>query len=90
MRLVDRVAVVTGGGSGIGKAICEVYAQEGAKVVINDLELATAEATRKGLSGSGHLAEATEIATTALYLASDDSSYVTGQWISPNGGIHIQ
>lgn len=27
-----------------------------------------------------------EVATTALFLASDDSSYFTGQWLSPNGG----
>ena len=28
-----------------------------------------------------------EVATTALFLASDDSSYFTGQWLSPNGGV---
>ena len=30
-----------------------------------------------------------EVATTALFLASEDSSYFTGQWLSPNGGFFI-
>jgi 3-oxoacyl-[acyl-carrier protein] reductase len=30
-----------------------------------------------------------EVATTALFLASDDSTYFTGQWLSPNGGLFI-
>jgi NAD(P)-dependent dehydrogenase (short-subunit alcohol dehydrogenase family) len=30
-----------------------------------------------------------EIAATALYLASDESSFTTGQWLSPNGGLVI-
>jgi len=30
---------------------------------------------------------AEEIAATALHLASDESSFTTGQWISPNGGL---
>jgi 3-oxoacyl-[acyl-carrier protein] reductase len=37
----------------------------------------------------GRIGTAEEIAETALYLASDDSAFVTGQSISPNGGIHI-
>ena len=28
-----------------------------------------------------------DIANAAVYLASDDSSFVTGQWLSPNGGL---
>jgi NAD(P)-dependent dehydrogenase (short-subunit alcohol dehydrogenase family) len=37
----------------------------------------------------GRLGEPREIAAVALYLAGDDSSYTTGQVISPNGGYHI-
>jgi len=42
-------------------------------------------ATPLGRKGEPH-----EIATTALFLASDDSSFITGQWISPNGGLVMQ
>jgi len=30
-----------------------------------------------------------EVAATALFLASDDSSFFTGQWLPPNGGLFI-
>src|SRR3989442_7400638 len=47
MRLSNKVALVTGGGSGIGKASCLLFAREGARVVVVDLKKDTAEATAR-------------------------------------------
>ena len=38
MKLADKIAIVTGGGSGIGTAISRLFAQEGATVVVSDID----------------------------------------------------
>uniref|UniRef100_A0A1I7Z2C7 Estradiol 17-beta-dehydrogenase 8-like n=1 Tax=Steinernema glaseri TaxID=37863 RepID=A0A1I7Z2C7_9BILA len=43
--LTGKLGVVTGGGSGIGRAICERLAQQGARLVVVDLKKETAEST---------------------------------------------
>ena len=44
MNLKDKVVVVTGGANGIGAALCRRFAQEGARVVVADLEVEKAQA----------------------------------------------
>jgi 3-hydroxybutyrate dehydrogenase len=53
MQLKDKVAFVTGSASGIGKEIALVYANEGAKVVIADLNKEAADATAAELKAGG-------------------------------------
>jgi acetoin reductase-like protein len=52
MKLEGKVAIVTGSGSGMGKAIAQAYAREGAKVVVADLNLDAAQAVGDEIAGS--------------------------------------
>jgi NAD(P)-dependent dehydrogenase (short-subunit alcohol dehydrogenase family) len=45
-RLVGKVAVITGAGSGIGRASAKLFAAEGAKVVVAEIDATLGEATR--------------------------------------------
>jgi NAD(P)-dependent dehydrogenase (short-subunit alcohol dehydrogenase family) len=56
MRLKDKVAIVTGGGGGIGEGICLCVAREGANVIVSDLRLELAEAVAAKVKQMGRKA----------------------------------
>jgi 3-oxoacyl-[acyl-carrier protein] reductase len=59
MKLVEgKVAIITGSGRGIGRATAELFARQGARVVINDLDQAVAEETAAAIRASGAEAHA--------------------------------
>ena len=56
MKLEDRVAVITGSASGIGRASAKEFAKEGARVVVADINLAGARETAKQIEAAGGVA----------------------------------
>lgn len=53
MKLKDKVAIITGGGTGIGKAIAIAYAREGAKVIVASRNISTLEEVVKQINSFG-------------------------------------
>jgi len=63
MVLTGRLALVTGGGRGIGRAVCQVLARENAKVVVTDLSLDSCQETQASLRPDDHHAIAGDVSS---------------------------
>jgi NAD(P)-dependent dehydrogenase (short-subunit alcohol dehydrogenase family) len=85
MRLQSKSVIVTGGASGIGRAICELFANEGARVVIGDLDADGGQKTVAAINGAGGNAE---FLTTDVSKESDIKRLVD-RAVSLFGGVDI-
>ena len=83
--LKEKVAIVTGGGNGIGKACCLMLAKAGASIAVSDLKLADAQAVVKEIKAMGGNAISVECNVT------EDAHLVTlvERTVKELGGLHI-
>lgn len=85
MRLQDKVAVVTGAASGMGKAIAVLYAKEGAKVVVSDLNEEAAKKTVDEIQSGG----GTAIAVMANVAKEEDIQNLIDTAVNTYGTLDI-
>lgn len=95
MQLQDRIAFVTGAGSGIGAAGAAKMAQEGAHVVVTDRDGAAAETVAEAIRSGGWRAEAVKLDVTddaALTAAIDRTASIYGRLdvLHSHAGIQIE
>lgn len=94
-RLADRVAVVTGGGSGIGAGICRAFAREGALVAVADLNAEAARRVAADIESDGGHSLAVPLDVTdsaAVASAADEIERALGPlriWVNNAGVSHV-
>lgn len=94
MRLEQSVALVTGGGSGIGRAIAELFASEGAEIVVADVvaERAAETADRIALSGGraiGLGADVSDSSSVAAMVEATRETFGRVDILVNNAGIRV-
>ena len=86
-RLEGKVALITGGARGIGAAIGRRFREQGATVLINDLEAAEAAAVAEALGGRGYGADVADSAAVRSMFERISSDYERLDVLVNNAGI---
>ncbi len=84
-RLKDKVAIITGGGAGIGQATAVLFAEEGAKVVIGDVDQTGGETTAAQINAAGGEA----LFVCADISKEDDARKLTDEALRAFGSVDI-
>ncbi len=85
MRLKDRIALITGAGRGIGRAIAEHYGREGARVAVADLTLEAAQEAVDAIEQAGGTAMALAMDVTDEQAVDAGVAAIVDKW----GGLDI-
>lgn len=83
--LEDKVAIITGSGRGIGRAAAELFAAQGASVVVSDIDAEPAEETVAAIRQAGGKA----VAHIGDVTAPDFADHIIKSAVSQWGGLHI-
>ena len=86
-RLEGKIALVTGGARGIGRAICEAYAREGAKVAVADMLEDDARETAEAVGGMAVVMNVTDITSIRAGVARVEDAWGGIDILVNNAGI---
>ena len=90
MRLTGKVVVVTGGGNGIGRALCRRFAAEGAKaIVVADMNTATAQQVADEIGGTAITADVSREADVVTLVTQTIAQHGAIDLFCSNAGIAV-
>lgn len=88
MKLADKVVVVTGGGSGIGKALCHRFKQEGARaIVVADIDAEAAQRVADSIDGLGLSCDVSDEQQIKALVQQAEDSYGQIDLFCSNAGV---